>query len=157
MRRKPSASLASPGLTSPSASMLGIQMKDLGARSGTNRACDTCAGHDSADDADATFSVLRGPPPGYRSYASRAATSTVTPGRDPQNEGRRTAVDTPDSRMIKVSSSSGIPNSSQAFQNQRLSCPRKGKQASGVCLHLAENNSATAHHFDALQGVASVD
>ncbi|KAL3246772.1 hypothetical protein MRX96_057503 [Rhipicephalus microplus] len=137
--------------------MLGIQMQDLGAWSGTDLACDTCAGHDSADDADATFSVLRGPPPGYRSYASRAATSNVTPGRDTQSKGRRTAVDTPDSRMTNVSSSSGNPNPSPAFPDQRLSRPDKGKQASGVCLRLGENDSATAHHFDSLQGVASVD
>ncbi|KAH8010212.1 hypothetical protein HPB51_026264 [Rhipicephalus microplus] len=154
--RKPSASLASPGLTSPSAGMLGIQMKHLGACSGTDRACDTCAGHYSADDADATFSLLRGPPPGYRSYASRAATSNVTPGRDPQSEGRCTAVDTSGSRMTNVSSRSGNPYSSPAFQDQRLSLPGKGKQASGVCLRLAENDSATTHHFDSLQGVASV-
>ncbi|KAL3246770.1 hypothetical protein MRX96_057501 [Rhipicephalus microplus] len=136
--------------------MLGIQMKDLGAWSGTNRACDTFAGHDSDDDADATLCVLRGPPPGNRNYASRAAPSNVTPGRDPQSEGRRTAVHTPDSRMTNGSSRSGNPNSSPAFPDQRLSRPEKGKQASSGCLCLAENDSATAHQFDALRGGASV-
>ncbi|KAH8010211.1 hypothetical protein MRX96_017113 [Rhipicephalus microplus] len=153
--RKPSASLASPGLTSPSATMLGIQMKDLGAWSGTDRACDTCAGHD--DDTNANLSVLRGTPPVYRSYASRAATSNVTPGRDPQSEGRRTAMNTSGSRMTNVSSSSGNPNLSPAFPDQRLSRPGKGKQVSGVCLCLGENDSTTTHHFDSLRGGASVE
>ncbi|KAL3246739.1 hypothetical protein MRX96_057470 [Rhipicephalus microplus] len=75
----------------------------------------------------------------------------------PQSQGRRTTVDTPDSRMTNVSSSSGNLNSSPAFPDQRLSRPEKGKQVSGVCLCLGENDSATAHPFDSLQGVASVD